>query len=281
MISDTRLLTLFASPLFLASPQHNTEWAFVYPKNGIWPKSASKLTNLYSVRTNAIPDFIGSWRSLKHLNIYHSTGFTSIPPELPGSLIYLSLDDNDVTAIPSSILRLASLTSLNLKGNEIASIPAGIERMTSLTQLLLHHNKITSIPTSLGTLTNLKTIFLWYNVVENLGPFAKGAACPGTEKKEGSKDATCDDKGGTDHGCVRLAGNHGVCKSNVTLNGTSVTTYLDGYNSNEVNVTFLDLSARRKLLGPKCSHLLTLFSRPSQSQVTRVCWGREWVITCL
>ena len=109
------------------------------------------------------------------------------------------------------------------------------------------------MPASLGTLTSLKTLYLWHNDVENLGPFAKGAACPGNEKKEGSKDAMCG--GGKDHGCVRLAGNHGVCKSNVTLNGTSVTTYLDGYDSNEVRLHFINLCSKSNIRLPtaRCS----------------------------
>jgi len=81
-------------------------------------------------------------------------------------------------------------------------------------------SKITAIPASIGRLTLLESLDLQHNVIESLGPFAKGAACPGNEKKEGSKGTI-----------VKLAGNYGVCKSNVT-------TYLDGYNSNEVRVTF-------------------------------------------
>ena len=229
-------------PTLFRFTTHNTEFAFVYPKNGIWPKSASKLTNLYKVETNAIPDFIGSWKKLEILKIFHSTGFTSIPPELPGSLKELQLAYAfNVTAIPASILRLTSLNKLRLQGNDITSIPAGIERMTSLEEVVLQHNKITSIPASLGTLTSLKTLLLMYNDVESLGPFAKGAACPGNEKKEGSK-----------HTIVKLAGNYGVCKSNVTLNGT---TYLDGYDSNEVRLHFINLCSNSKIRLPtaRCS----------------------------
>ena len=208
-----RIILLPLTPNFPpASSPHNTVLVNASPKNGIWPDSASKLTNLHIVSTNAIPYFIGSWKKLGEFKAKSLVGVTSIPP-LPASLKKLAIKDTNITAISASILRL-----------------------TNLDRLELNNNKITSIPTSLGTLTNLETMNLWHNVVENLGPFAKGAACPDTEKKKGSKDATCDDKGL--HGCVRLAGNHGVCKSNVTLNGTSVTTYLDGYDSNEVKVTF-------------------------------------------
>ena len=60
-------------------------------------------------------------------------------------------------------------------------------------------------------------MILWHNVIDNLGPFAKGAACPGNKKKEGSKDAICG--GGKDHGCVRLAGNHGPEAAAAQLTG--------------------------------------------------------------
>ena len=216
-------------PTLFRFTTHNTEFAFVYPKYGIWPKSAAKLTNLHHVETNAIPDFIGSWKILDSLTILHSTGVTSIPPELPGSLKTLQLEyASNVTAIPASILRLTSLNKLNLEGNDITSIPASIERLTSL-----------------------KTLLLMYNDVESLGPFAKGAACPGNEKKEGSKAAICGG-GKKDHGCVRLAGNHGVCKSNITLNGT---TYLDGYDSNEVRLLFINLCSNSNIRLPatRCS----------------------------
>jgi hypothetical protein len=136
----------------------------------------------------------------------------------------------------------ASLRGLVVDNTNITAISASIIRLTNLHWLVLKNSKITSIPASIGRLTSLKTLRLSGNVIESLGPFAKGAACPDNTKKEGSKDAICDEdrqsrRWLTDdyYGCVRLAGNHGVCKSNATLNGTSVTT-LDGYNSNDVRL---------------------------------------------
>ena len=151
-------------------------------------------------------------------------------------------------------------------------------RLTNLDWLELTNSKITSIPASIGRLALLESLDLQHNVIESLGPFAKGAACPDNTKKEGSKDAICDDYGCDDrltcddYGCVRLAGNHGVCKRNATLNGTSVTTYLDGYDSNEVRLHFINLCSNsnsslhstvlcpHETVGPNCGHLLTPFS---------------------
>jgi len=132
-------------------------------------------------------------------------------------------------------------------------------------------SKITAIPASIGRLTLLESVDLQNNAIESLGPFAKGAACPDNTKKEGSKDAACGG-GKKDHGCVRLAGNHGVCKSNATLNGTSVTTSLDGYDSNEVRLLFTKFCSNsnsslhstvfcpHEIVEPNCGHLLTPFS---------------------
>ena len=63
----------------------------------------------------------------------------------------LSLDDNQITTIPDSIVELTQLTRLSLVNNQITKIPQSIENLTNLVNLDLTDNNTLIPPVSLRT----------------------------------------------------------------------------------------------------------------------------------
>ena len=66
-----------------------------------------------------------------------------------GGIGRLSLDTNDLTALPADLFEGlgGTLTALRLDGNDLQTIPAGVfDRLTGLTRLQLHDNDLSSLP---------------------------------------------------------------------------------------------------------------------------------------
>lgn len=82
----------------------------------------------------------------------------------------LDLSDQKITALPSEIGQLLSLTKLDLSVNYLTSIPAEIGQLTNLAQLNLRDNQLVAIPPQIGQLTNLTWLSLRMNELTAIPP---------------------------------------------------------------------------------------------------------------
>ena len=98
--------------------------------------------------------------SLTELNL-NDNSISAIPTTLPTSLTALHLNHNSIEVIPN-LSSLTKLTELDLHLNSISTIPTDLP--TSLTNLRLYNNSITAIP-DLSSLINLKDLRLQDNSI--------------------------------------------------------------------------------------------------------------------
>jgi Leucine-rich repeat (LRR) protein len=85
-------------------------------------------------------------------------------PNLTG----IDLSENDLTSLPSAILKCTNLTNLCLNSNKLTTLPSEINNLTYLTTLSLENNKLTSIPVEIEKLYNLKKLSLDNNLLMTL-----------------------------------------------------------------------------------------------------------------
>jgi len=83
-------------------------------------------------------------------------------------LVYLFLDDSQLTSLPASIGNLSAIEVLSLNNNEIYNIPEDWGNMTSLEGLSIDHNNIDEIPQNIWRLTKLKELHCNHNQIETL-----------------------------------------------------------------------------------------------------------------
>jgi hypothetical protein len=81
------------------------------------------------------------------------------------SVIFLSLNDLQLSVIPPEIGLFTKLKMLSLNGNQITSIPPNIDDCSSLLRLDLDNNKITEIPPALFCCKKLHTLRLRHNQI--------------------------------------------------------------------------------------------------------------------
>ena len=72
----------------------------------------------------------------------------------------ISLDENQLTEIPSKIGRLKKLRDLSLYDNQLTTIPESIGNLVNLEDLDLYSNQLTEIPSSFDNLTKLEYLDL-------------------------------------------------------------------------------------------------------------------------
>ena len=79
----------------------------------------------------------------------------------------LWLFENQLDAIPESVLLLKNMNELAIGHNQIKSLPEWIGNLTSLIWVGVHTNDIETLPVSTGNLVNLQQIFLYDNCLES------------------------------------------------------------------------------------------------------------------
>lgn len=83
-------------------------------------------------------------------------------------LVHVDLSFNQLSCLPSCLLRLPLLSSLLLCHNHISALPPGICQLSSLTYISLLGNKLMSLPPSLGQLKELQRLDVSYNLLQEL-----------------------------------------------------------------------------------------------------------------
>ncbi|KMT05407.1 hypothetical protein BVRB_7g175350 [Beta vulgaris subsp. vulgaris] len=83
-------------------------------------------------------------------------------------LTYLSLDQNQLTTLPSSLGALTYLEQLHVASNKLASLPSEIGLLTRLEILKVNNNRLTAIPPSLGDCSSLIEVDMSSNLLAEL-----------------------------------------------------------------------------------------------------------------
>lgn len=106
-------------------------------------------------------DFSGSpyngdsnyWCSLNMINGNGgNTVILSSSIESLTNLWFLSLSNNEITAIPEEVCTLTKLTQINFYGNQLTSMPSCIGNLIDLTYINLTDNNLTTLPSTIGNL---------------------------------------------------------------------------------------------------------------------------------
>ncbi|MCD7452752.1 Protein STRUBBELIG-REPTOR FAMILY 3 [Datura stramonium] len=142
------------------------------PCNGLWQGVICENTNIVTIRLNAanlggeLGDNLGSFSSLKTLDLSNNHIGGSIPSNLPVTLQNIFLSANVFTgSIPTSLSSLSQLSAMSLNGNHLTGeIPDSFQGLTTLVNLDLSSNNLSGpLPPSLGNLSSLTTLHLQNN----------------------------------------------------------------------------------------------------------------------
>ncbi|XP_007951206.1 osteomodulin [Orycteropus afer afer] len=108
---------------------------------------------------------LSKMEKLMQLNLC-SNKLESMPPDLPSSLMYLSLENNSISSIPENYFKeLPKLQALRMSHNKLQDIPYNIFNLPNLRELNVGHNKLKQafyIPRS------LEHLYLENNEIENI-----------------------------------------------------------------------------------------------------------------
>ena len=83
-------------------------------------------------------------------------------------VIYLTLNNRNVTSLPESIGQLQELSYLSFRYNRLASLPESISQLHKLSELYLAYNLLTSLPESIGQLRGLGLLEIAANRLASL-----------------------------------------------------------------------------------------------------------------
>ncbi|XP_008591951.1 PREDICTED: osteomodulin [Galeopterus variegatus] len=115
---------------------------------------------------------LAKMEKLMQLNLCNNR-LESMPPGLPSSLMYLSLENNSISSIPENYFdKLPKLHALRMSHNNLQDIPYNIFNLSNLIELNIGHNKLKQafyIPRS------LEHLYLENNEIEKINVTAM---CP-------------------------------------------------------------------------------------------------------
>ncbi|NXI48495.1 OMD protein, partial [Galbula dea] len=104
-------------------------------------------------------------KNLMQLNLCNNK-LQTMPPDLPSSLMYLSLENNSISYIPENYFnRLPKIIALRMSHNNLQNIPRNTFNLPNLLELNLGHNKLKQvfyIPSS------LQHLYIEDNDIENI-----------------------------------------------------------------------------------------------------------------
>ncbi|NXU59597.1 OMD protein, partial [Turnix velox] len=104
-------------------------------------------------------------KNLMQLNLCNNK-LETMPPDLPSSLMYLSLENNSISYIPENYFnRLPKIIALRMSHNNLQNIPRNTFNLSNLLELNLGHNKLKQIfyiPRS------LQHLYIEDNDIENI-----------------------------------------------------------------------------------------------------------------
>lgn len=108
---------------------------------------------------------LANMEKLMQLNLCNNR-LESMPPGLPSSLMYLSLENNSISSIPENYFdKLPKLHALRMSHNKLQDVPYNIFNLSNLIELNVGHNKLKQafyIP------RNLEHLYLENNEIESM-----------------------------------------------------------------------------------------------------------------
>ncbi|KAL2899316.1 hypothetical protein RDABS01_024398 [Bienertia sinuspersici] len=118
------------------------------------PNKIDSLTSIQKLILNAneISDDSINWQGITELKC----------------LTYLSLNQNHLTYLPSSLGSLTSLEQLHVTGNKLGSLPAEIGLLTQLEILKVNSNRISAMPSNIGDCHALIEVDISSNLLTEL-----------------------------------------------------------------------------------------------------------------
>ena len=118
----------------------------------MWQKTGLETLVLAENELSEVSGQVGGLRRLCMLDLGHNR-LTEVPDtlaDLDALTDFLYLHDNRLTALPSSLDRLARLRYLNISENAFEVWPESITGMKSLIELRASDNRLTLLPDSVG-----------------------------------------------------------------------------------------------------------------------------------
>ncbi|XP_021716296.1 LRR repeats and ubiquitin-like domain-containing protein At2g30105 [Chenopodium quinoa] len=118
------------------------------------PSKISCLTSIKKLMLNAndLSDDSISWEDLTQLKY----------------LNYLSLDQNQLTYLPSSLGELTSLEQLHVAGNKLESLPVELGLLTRLEIFKVNNNSLSAVPSHIGDCNALIEVNISFNLLKEL-----------------------------------------------------------------------------------------------------------------
>ncbi|XP_012507281.1 PREDICTED: osteomodulin [Propithecus coquereli] len=108
---------------------------------------------------------LAKMEKLMQLNLCNNR-LESMPPGLPSSLMYLSLENNSISSIPEKYFdKLPKLHALRMSHNKLQDIPYNIFNLSNLIELNVGHNKLKQ---ALYIPRNLEHLYLENNEIEKI-----------------------------------------------------------------------------------------------------------------
>uniref|UniRef100_A0A7M4G3L3 Osteomodulin n=1 Tax=Crocodylus porosus TaxID=8502 RepID=A0A7M4G3L3_CROPO len=85
---------------------------------------------------------LSNMKNLMQINLCNNR-LQNMPPDLPSSLMYLSLENNSISFIPENYFnKLPNITALRLSNNNLQEVPYKVFNLSNLVELNLGHNKL-------------------------------------------------------------------------------------------------------------------------------------------
>ena len=112
-----------------------------------------------------------SWRNRRLIYLYLDKQFiTTLPTNLGdlNKIEVLSFNHNQLTLLPESLGDLSTLVGLAVENNQITSLPESIWKLNNLMELHCSHNQIKNLPESIGKLENLQRLQISNNKLFSL-----------------------------------------------------------------------------------------------------------------
>jgi leucine-rich repeat protein SHOC2 len=136
------------------------------------------LNNSATASSSSSSSVIRYWLKLK---VFHAnnSGLIELCEDV-GSLVNLtqvSICNNSLKTLPSSIGNWKCLEKLFLNDNQLICLPESISLMSSLTRLYVNGNQLKKLPDSIGQLTQLEELYAGDNQLVSLPPALSHCIC--------------------------------------------------------------------------------------------------------